>query len=341
MKHILAGLLIAALMLIGTLPATAQNDTTRPVITAANVNNMQVIYEFRGEASYHDLAWSPDGSQLALGASDGVWLVDMTVSNPEPIRLPETEEYIYSLAYHPEKPLLAVGYDFSRVELFDTTTGELIAALPEHVWTVLDVAFNLDGNLLATGGLDGELHIVDVESRELIHTLVYESGNLNPWLGVAFHPTDNTIIGGGNWMQYWDITTGESLGWYLEEPPFSDYPEAVRVTALDFNGESSLLATGSLGSFMLWHLETKTKIASLGDYPASIEVVSFSPDGRLLVVAGMKGALELWNIANLTPLWQGPPSNETVYGAAFNPDQTLLAYATTGGDAVIMGLIGE
>jgi WD40 repeat protein len=341
MKRATEWILATLMILIGVFPLAAQDDEARPVITAANMEELQPIYYFRRDTGYHDLVWSPDGSQLALGAEDGVWLVDVTASNPEPVRLPGTEDYIYSLAYHPEKPLLAVGYDLNRVELFDTTTGELIAELPEHVWTVLDVAFSPDGSLLATGGLDGDLHVVDVESGELIYTLRDETEELNPWFGVAFHPTENIIIGGGDWMQHWDTTTGDPLGWYIEEPPFVDYPAAVGVTCFDFNGEKTLLATGGPGYFTLWNLETETQIDSFGDYELPVEAVSFSPDGRLLVVAGMGGALEVWNIGNLTSVWQGPPSDEIVYGAAFSPDQTLLAYATTGGEAVIMGVIED
>ena len=337
----LVGCVVAVMVVIGACPVAAQEDGTRPVITAANVDGLRPVYVFSGE-SYHDLAWSPDGSQLALGAYDGVWLVDMTADDPEPVRLPGTEEYIYSLAYHPEKSLLAVGYDFNRVELFDTITGELIAELPEHVWTVLDVAFSPDGNLLVTSGMGGVIRLMDVESGAIVHELTSMTEANRAWVSVIFHPTENTIIGGGDWMQYWDVTSGEPLGWYLEPHPHLGTYIVVGVNCFDFNGENTLLATGGFGYFTLWNLKTETQLASLGNYPAiMVEVVSFSADGRLLVVAGMSGVLEVWNIANLTSVWQGPPSDEIVYGAAFSPDQTLLAYATTGGDVVIMGVIED
>jgi WD40 repeat protein len=77
--------------------------------------------------------------------------------------------------------------------------------------------------------------------------------------------------------------------------------------------------------------DTGEVVGSLGECNgAGIEIMAFSPDGTLLVIARSVSSVEFWDIQNnhsLTILDALNDPQERIYGMAFNQDGTLLALA--------------
>jgi len=75
---------------------------------------------------------------------------------------------------------------------------------------VQSVAFNHDGTLLASGGLDGTARIWDPATGECLHTLTGHTGSVQ---SVAFNHDGTLLASGGvdGTARIWDPATGQTV----------------------------------------------------------------------------------------------------------------------------------
>jgi WD40 repeat protein len=104
----------------------------------------------------------------------------------------------------------------------------------------------------------------------------------------------------------------------------SPYHSTPHLTAVAFSPDGRFLAAGDLdGSIAVWRLPSLQPEARIRLEEGALNVLSFSPDSRLLAVAGR--SLRLWSTTGWTPLLSlGPPG--AGYGTArFSPSGSVLA----------------
>jgi WD40 repeat protein len=82
------------------------------------------------------------------------------------LKLVQTESPAHSVAWSPDRQLLAVGANVDRsgrldgtVRLWRVADGALTASLEGHTRPVADLAWSLDGQLLASGSDDGTIRL--------------------------------------------------------------------------------------------------------------------------------------------------------------------------------------
>jgi WD40 repeat protein len=169
---------------------------------------------------------------------------------------------------------------------------------------VLSVAFNREGTLLATGSYFGRLDLWDVatHARHGKPMTVADDGVLS----VAFDPSGRLVAGGG--------AIGPVRVWRVADqrpafPPLSGHTGPVTGTAFDPAG-AFLATTSLLGGTRLWdpatglgygdELVASTRPGSLTsslDLPPFLGLRNaFSPDGKLLAVAGVETRAMLWSV---------------------------------------------
>ena len=117
-------------------------------------------------------------------------------------------------------------------------------ALKAHTDTVSSVAFNHDGSLLATGGLEGRACIWSVSTGELLRTLEGPGGGLE-W--VRWHPKGNVLLAGSEdftaWM--WNADNAELM------QVFAGHSNSVLCGGFSPDGRG--VVTGSFdGSLRVW-----------------------------------------------------------------------------------------
>jgi len=111
--------------------------------------------------TYADLAWTPDGSTIALlvdnARTEQAYRIQLFDVESQTFTLTqEVPEYVDDLTYSPDGSLLAVTVN-GRVALYDAATLDLLAELPRSAaWLV---EFSADGSMLLTGGWDGIVRV--------------------------------------------------------------------------------------------------------------------------------------------------------------------------------------
>jgi len=149
--------------------------THYPVITAANAPDLQVI-DKAGRGAVYDVAWSADGSQLALGTATGVYLVDPQTGADQ--RLGATWQAVDTITYTRDGRLL--GLSAGQLIAWDSTTG---IAEP----------------LITDGAFHSDLYVLNADPLTLI-TLSCADADCSSSTVQAITPADpaaNTVIQSG------------------------------------------------------------------------------------------------------------------------------------------------
>jgi WD40 repeat protein len=115
--------------------------------------------------SVTSVAYSPDGTTLASGGSDGT-IILWDVASRTPLGEPLTRhaDQVLSVAYSPDGTTLASGGSDGTIILWDVASREPLGApLSGHSGSVTSVAYSPDGTTLASGGSDGTIILWDVD----------------------------------------------------------------------------------------------------------------------------------------------------------------------------------
>uniref|UniRef100_UPI001061F533 nSTAND1 domain-containing NTPase n=1 Tax=Candidatus Thiosymbion oneisti TaxID=589554 RepID=UPI001061F533 len=265
----------------------------------------------------NDIAWSPDGKQMATGQSDGsirIW--DAATGRPLH-KLTGHDKSVTSVAFSPDGKRLASASTDNTVRLWDPVTGEPIRTLTGHEDMVWSVAFSPDGKRLASGSDDGTLRLWDAASGEPIRIL---TGHENVVRSVDFSPDGKRLASGSSdrTLRLWDATSGELIRTLTGHGSM--------VTAVAFSPDGKWLASGSAdGTLRLRDPASGEPIRILTGHKGRVTAVAFSPDGQRLASASWDSTVRLWDAASGEPIRILTGHEEGVNDLAFSPDGQRLA----------------
>jgi WD40 repeat protein len=112
----------------------------------------------------------------------------------------DNKEAVFCVAISPvDKNVVACGGAEDKGFLFNAADGERLAELGGHDDSVSSVAWNHDGTLCATGGLDGRVQVWDAKGAR-VQTLEGPSGGIN---FLRWHPRGNALLAGSEDCSSW------------------------------------------------------------------------------------------------------------------------------------------
>ena len=268
-----------------------------------------------GKGSIEEVAFSPDGSLLAVASHIGIWLYDAATSRELALLTGHTGG-VNSVTFSPDGRILASGARDKTIRLWDVATRQNIATLEGHTYRVTSVTFSPDSSTLASGSWDNTVKLWDVATRQNIATL---EGHLGLVESVTFSPDGSTLASGSwdNTVKLWDVATRQNIA-TLEG--HTDW-----VNSVTFSPDSSTLASGSDDNTVkLWDVATRQNIATLEGHLGSVNSVTFSPDGSTLA-SGSWEAVKLWDVATRQSITTFEGHSSSVESVTFSPDGSTLA----------------
>jgi WD40 repeat protein len=268
-----------------------------------------------GDSIVSAVAVHPGGKLVALGTVDGqVRLFDPKIGSAVGAPLVERGPPVWDLDFSPDGGLLAAAVDPNgsgeglflqqrqgEALLWDVESRRRVGrAIVPGGGSVLSLAFDPDGELLATGSYRGRLDLWDVATqvRHGEPMRVADDGVLS----VGFDPSGRLVAAGGaiGPVRVWRVEDGRPAF-----PPLSGHTGYV--TGVSFDSTGSLLASTSIfGDTKLWDPATGLAYGDelVSDRPESLEPTvklpylglrnAFSPDGTLLATPGVDGHAMLW-----------------------------------------------
>lgn len=69
------------------------------------------------------------------------------------------EQSVFAVSVHPTEPLAASGGEDELGYVWDITDGEVIVKLTGHTDSVIATAWSSDGEMIATGGMEGKIRV--------------------------------------------------------------------------------------------------------------------------------------------------------------------------------------
>jgi WD40 repeat protein len=213
-----AGPVIALAWNGGSLLASAGADRK---VLLWDLAGQRVVQTLTGIGMVRALAMSPDGKLLA-GAGDDPTIQLWDPATGKPIgRLEGHTDWVLCLTFSPDGKWLASGGYDGTVRLWDVAGRKKLRDIPAHAATppnappppaitVLALAFSPDAKLLAIGGTDMQIHLVNPADGKLLRSI---PGHTSSVAAVAFHPSGAVLASGGKdgTVRLWTPANGQAL----------------------------------------------------------------------------------------------------------------------------------
>ncbi|MDJ0636904.1 MAG: NB-ARC domain-containing protein [Xenococcaceae cyanobacterium MO_188.B29] len=211
-------------------------------------------------------------------------------------------------AYLQETPLPQV--DFSHSDLSKSSFAHIFFAM----W---GVAFNPDGQVLATGNWDGQVYLWDVESG---NQLLICSGHTDKVWSVAFHPQGHLLASGSDdqTIKLWNSRTGKCIRTFIGHTGW------VRSLIFAPTGEWFFSGSGDR-TIRQWDVNTGQCVQVFQGHTDSVWSIALSRDGRLLASGGDDLTIKLWSTATGRCLKTLKGHTDWIRALAFEGEKNILA----------------
>ena len=311
-----------------------------------NTSDWTVAGELPHPAPLTQAAFTHGGDVLVTAAADGVArLWDLAAALP-----PAMDARVFSLTFSADGTRLA-GFSGADTGVWDVSD-------PDHPKRIVDVTspdadapfsgsgdMSLDGDLLAQGGVDGRVHLVDITDPSSPAFVGGQLGGSDALVEQAAFDTDGTLLAAASddgSVRIWDVRN-----------PRRPRPTAVLhdteqiMLNVAWSPAAPLLAANSADGYTyLYDVDDPDEprlVSRLDGFDSESYATAFAPDGNTLAVGGSDTIVLLWDVHDpahperLGEPITGPPSR--IYDLAFGPsgssgsDGTTLAAAVTDGTA--------
>jgi len=327
---------------------------------------------FQGHARAVDsVVFSPDGTQIVSGSQDGtlrLWTLD-----GKAVALPFQGHagMVEGLAFSSDQRHIASASADDTVRIWSLAVTPAAAPFRQGDG-VNAVAVSPDGALIASGGRDGQLHLLTRDGRDqvapveahrgAVASLAFasdggrlvtggEDGAVRLWTpallpagaplvghsgtvtGVAFLPDGRRLVSSGQ--------DGTVRLWSLSGQPLGTlrgHEGAINGLAVAPDG-AHIASCGDDGTMRLWALKDDgTAVPTVfRGHEGRVTRVAFSPDGQHIVSAGQDNTVRMWTLQGKAA---EPWRDDRVTSVAFSPDGQRVLTGRFNGTVTLRRLDG-
>ncbi|KAG1842020.1 ribosome biogenesis protein Sqt1 [Suillus subalutaceus] len=206
---------------------------------------------------------------------------------------------VFAISCHPTEPLAVSGGEDDLGYIWDITDGEVIVKLTGHTDSVCSASFSSDGQMVATGGMDGKVRIwrrvgtVDFRNWEFLTEL--QGPDEVIWL--RWHPRGSILLAGSNdstvWL--WQLPSGNTM------QVFAGHSGPVQCGEFTPDGKRIVTASED-GTLMYWDPRSPTPLFKLSPQDARFDLenitsLAINASSTLAVVGGTSGSVRVVSLS--------------------------------------------
>ncbi|MCA9231451.1 MAG: hypothetical protein KDA57_12420 [Planctomycetales bacterium] len=205
---------------------------------------------------FFDVAFRPDGKQLAAAGSDGSVRIFDAATGDELLKIDNHADWVNDICYSADGKRLATASRDKTAKVFDPETGELIATYSGHDQSVEAVAFSPDAKTVISAA-GTQVRVWNVEDSNVVGEMAGFSGEVFAMQADA----ENLIATSA------DLTARRfALADRKQNLALTDHPNWV--LSLAWHADSKRIATGCFdGTVSLWNLEDGSLLKRLVSIP--------------------------------------------------------------------------
>jgi cell division cycle 20-like protein 1 (cofactor of APC complex) len=290
--------------------AVGLNNTV--YLWCANKTQVVKLLSYEGEKYVSSVIWNPNGTEVAVGNSDGmveIW----DVCKKKISRILEGHSArVGVVAWNNQQTLSTGSKDYSIINRDLRQISNAYSKYLGHKQEVCGLKWSFDGTQLASGGNDNKLMVWNMHSTTPVMKSSHHSAAVK---AIAWSPHQNNLLasGGGTadrCIRFWNTSNYSQVS-YVDT--------GSQVCNLVFSKTvNELVSTHgySLNQIITWKLPNMQKLATLTGHTYRVLYLSISPDGQNIVTGAGDETLRFWNIF--------PPMKSSYEGSSLFPSNTDL-----------------
>lgn len=201
----------------------------------------------------------------------------------------------------------------------NNTGWKCVNTIAAHSSWVTSVAISPNKQIVASGSLEDQIKIWNIQTGELLQTLAGHAKGVN---GLAITPDSNFLVscGDDDKIKIWNLASGNAI--YT----ISEHSRDVNSVAISADGQ--ILASGSEDrTVRIWSLKNGSAIRTLPG-TGMIKAVAISPNKQILASGGLDNQIKLWNIVKGEASRTIQGHFNSVHDVAFTRDGKILVSAS-------------
>ncbi len=202
---------------------------------------------------------------------------------------------------------------------------KLLRTFKGHEYVVTSVAFDPQGETLASGSRNDTIKVWEVRSGKLLRTL---EGHLADVMSVAFDPQGRTLVSasGDKTLKLWEVRSGKLLR------TLEGHQDWVWSAAFDVQG-GTLASSSNDNTVKLWETGSGKLLRTLRGHQDhalksdrdGFHSIAFDPQGGTLASASQDNVVEFWDAASGKLLRTLEGHKRHIRSVAFDPHRRMLA----------------